>query len=47
MSALSVPNELGTSGNLSKDFVGCFTDCGFKWGGAFDREDPMHFTMGW
>lgn len=40
-------NELGTHGNLSKDFIVCFTDCGFKWGGAFDREDPMHFTMGW
>lgn len=39
-------NALGTNGNMSDDFVRCFTDSGLYWGGAFKRKDPMHFGLG-
>jgi hypothetical protein len=30
------------------DFVKCFTDQGFDWGGHWaHRKDPMHFSYGW
>lgn len=40
-------NPLGSHGTLSPEFVECFTDQGFVWGGDFPRRDPMHFSLGW
>ena len=40
-------NALGSDGTLTAEFVKCFTDQGFVWGGTFTRKDPMHFTLGW
>lgn len=40
-------NQMGTAGDLPIEFVKCFTDVGFQWGGAFhSRTDPMHFQWG-
>lgn len=30
---------------LSPDFVKCFTDAGFDWGGAWRVKDGMHFQL--
>ena len=39
-------NPLGGPVSFSKDFVKCFTDAGFIWGGDFKtRIDPMHFQF--
>jgi len=39
-------NQLGTKGKFSPEFVKCFTDAGFDWGGHFrSRLDPMHFQL--
>ena len=39
-------NKMYTEGNLSAEFVKCFTDNGFDWGGNFHtRLDPMHFQL--
>lgn len=39
-------NQLGTAGKLTPEFVKCWTDCGFTWGGNFHgRKDPMHFSL--
>jgi hypothetical protein len=39
-------NGLNTKGNLSPEFVKCFTDAGFEWGGNWTgRTDPMHFQL--
>lgn len=38
-------NKLNTSGKLSQDFVACFLDLGWIWGGHFKRCDPMHFQF--
>jgi hypothetical protein len=39
-------NQLGTKGNLSPEFVKCFTDAGMDWGGNWTgRCDPMHFQL--
>lgn len=39
-------NQLGTKGKFSKEFVRCFTDAGWDWGGSFQkRPDPMHFQL--
>lgn len=38
-------NAMLTDGNLTPEFVKCFTDAGFNWGGNFSRKDPMHFEL--
>ena len=42
-------NPLGQEhSNFSTQFVKCFTDCGFTWGGNFSgRKDNMHFSYAW
>ena len=38
-------NGLGVTPVLSKEFVKCFTDNGFDWGGTWQRMDGMHFQL--
>ena len=38
-------NQLGKSPTLSDEFVKCFTDSGFEWGGTWTRKDGMHFQL--
>lgn len=39
-------NGLGKEPQLSSDFVKCFTDAGFDWGGTWkNRRDGMHFQL--
>lgn len=38
-------NGLGKKPNLSPEFVKCFTDAGFEWGGNWRRMDGMHFQL--
>ena len=40
-------NQLGTDGDMTPEFVKCFTDEGFTWGGTFKRKDPMHMSRAW
>lgn len=41
-------NEMGHPTSFSPEFIKCWTDAGFKWGGSFKRVDPMHFSwVGW
>lgn len=40
-------NPLGGPVALSPQFVKCFTDAGFTWGGNFDRVDGQHFSWAW
>lgn len=38
-------NGLNQTPKLSVNFVKCFTDAGFDWGGAWKRRDGMHFQL--
>ena len=38
-------NALGANPTLSPEFVKCFTDAGFEWGGTWARKDGMHFQL--
>lgn len=38
-------NGLGETPTLAAEFVKCFTDAGFGWGGYYSRPDGMHFTL--
>ena len=38
-------NQLNMIPTLSPEFVKCFTDAGFDWGGTWQRKDGMHFQL--
>lgn len=38
-------NRFGCSPTCSKEFVKCFTDAGFDWGGEWRKPDGMHFQL--
>jgi hypothetical protein len=38
-------NPLGQTPVLSPEFVKCFTDAGFDWGGKWKKPDGMHFQL--
>jgi hypothetical protein len=38
-------NGLGVNPILTSNFVKCFTDAGFDWGGVWQRKDGMHFQL--
>ena len=38
-------NGLNAEPKLSPQFVKCFTDAGFDWGGIWNRKDGMHFQL--
>lgn len=38
-------NALNAQPTLSPEFVKCFTDAGFEWGGTWTRKDGMHFEL--
>lgn len=40
-------NGLGMKPHFTPEFVKCFTDQGFDWGGDFHRLDGMHFSYAW
>lgn len=38
-------NRMGRTPNLSPEFVKCWTDAGFEWGGTWTVKDGMHFQL--
>lgn len=38
-------NPMGKIPMLSAEFVACWTDAGFDWGGDWQRPDGMHFQL--
>ena len=38
-------NQLNMTPTLSPEFVKCFIDAGFDWGGTWQRKDGMHFQL--
>lgn len=38
-------NGFGNKPTLSPEFVECFTDAGFDWGGTWKKPDGMHFQL--
>ena len=38
-------NGLGKPSTMSPEFVKCWTDAGFEWGGKWTRVDAMHFQL--
>ncbi|MDD5276766.1 MAG: M15 family metallopeptidase [Methylovulum sp.] len=38
-------NQFGKPPNLRPQFVKCFTDAGFDWGGTWSTPDGMHFQL--
>ena len=38
-------NAFGAKPTLSSEFVKCFTDAGFDWGGTWTKPDGMHFQL--
>ena len=40
-------NGLNKQPKLTPEFVKCFTDEGWVWGGKWKRPDGMHFALGW
>jgi hypothetical protein len=38
-------NGFGKPSTLSPQFVQCFIDAGFEWGGTWKRTDAMHFQL--
>jgi hypothetical protein len=38
-------NQLFVKPKLSPEFVKCFTDAGFEWGGHWTKWDGMHFQL--
>jgi hypothetical protein len=38
-------NQLNMVPKLTPEFVKCFTDAGFEWGGTWTRKDGMHFQL--
>lgn len=43
---LNVPgNQRGTVGEIDRQVVNIFIQCGFNWGGTWNYTDPMHFEL--
>lgn len=38
-------NQLYQVPSMSPELVACFTECGFDWGGLWQRKDGMHFQL--
>jgi hypothetical protein len=38
-------NRFGRAPTMEPEFVKCFTDAGFDWGGAWGKPDGMHFQL--
>jgi len=38
-------NRYGQAASMSREFVKCWTDAGFDWGGFWEISDGMHFQL--